>query len=92
MIVKKEVAHYYQLKDLLDEGKITNLALQPKFNTASSVILDGKRKPKSKQALIHDDEAMMIDKAVSMLKSDSPMMAKIIKKVYVDDKYKKKVD
>ena len=31
----------------------------------------------------------MIDKAVSMLKSDSPMMAKIIKKVYVDDKYKK---
>ena len=89
---KKEVAHYYQLKDLLDEGKITNLALQPKSNTASSVILDGKRKPKSKQALIHDDEAMMIDKAVSMLKSDSPMMAKIIKKVYVDDKYKKKVD
>ena len=49
------------------------------------MILDGKRKPKSKQALIHDDEAMMIDKAVSMLKSDSPMMAKIIKKVYVDE-------
>lgn len=24
---KKEAAHYYQLKDLLDEGKITNLAL-----------------------------------------------------------------
>ena len=56
------------------------------------MILDGKPKSKSKQALIHDDEAMMIDKAVSMLKSDSPMMAKIIKKVYVDDKYKKKVD
>lgn len=49
------------------------------------MILDGKRKPKSKQALIHDDEAMMIDKAVSMLKSDSPVMAKIIKKVYVDE-------
>ena len=47
------------------------------------MILDGK--PKSKQALIHDDEAMMIDKAVSMLKSDSPMIVKIIKKIYVDE-------
>lgn len=27
----------------------------------------------------------MIDKAVSILKSDSPMMVKIIKKVYVDE-------
>lgn len=49
------------------------------------MILDGKPKSKSKQALIHDDEAMMIDKAVSILKSDSPMMVKIIKKVYVDE-------
>tara|TARA_R100000935_G_scaffold49858_1_gene75491 strand:+ start:1654 stop:1824 length:171 start_codon:yes stop_codon:yes gene_type:complete len=56
------------------------------------VILDGKRKPKPKQALIYDAEDMMIDKAVSILKSDSPVIAKIIKKVYVDNKYKKKVD
>ena len=82
---KKEASHYYQLKDLLDEGKITNLALQPKFNIAVSVILDSKRKSKSKQVLIHDDEAMMVDKAVSMFRSDSPVIAKIIKKLYVDE-------
>lgn len=41
---KKEGARYYQLKDLFDKGEITNLTLQPKFNIAASVILDGKRK------------------------------------------------
>lgn len=82
---KKEGAHYYKLKAQLLAGTISDLKLQPKFNIAASVILDGKRKPKSKQALIHDDETMMIDKAVSMIKSDSPVMAKIIKKVYVDE-------
>lgn len=41
---KKEGAHYYKLKDLQDAGKITNLTLQPKFDIAASVILDGRRR------------------------------------------------
>lgn len=52
---KKEGAHYEKLKTQLLADKISDLKLQPKFNIAASAILDGKRKPKSKQALIHDD-------------------------------------
>ena len=38
---------------------------------------------KSSAPLIHDDEAMQIDKAVSSLNRENPVMARIIKKVYV---------
>lgn len=41
---KKEGAHYRKLKALLEAGKISNLKLQPKFNIAASVMLDGKKK------------------------------------------------
>jgi hypothetical protein len=41
---KKEGAHYYKLKDQLAAGKISNLTLQPKFDIAQSVILDGTKR------------------------------------------------
>ena len=41
---KKEGAHYYKLKALQAAGKITNLTLQPKFDIAASVILDGTKR------------------------------------------------
>lgn len=47
---KKEGAHYRKLKALLEAGKISNLKLQPKFNIAASVILDGKKKAIRKYA------------------------------------------
>lgn len=40
---------------------------------------------KSSKPLIHDDEALKIDRAVSALHKANPVLAKIIKKVYVDD-------
>lgn len=40
----KEGQHYRKLKRLLEAGKISDLKLQPKFNIAASVMLDGKKK------------------------------------------------
>lgn len=41
---KKEGRHYLRLKTLLAAGKISDLKLQPKFDIAQSVILDGRKK------------------------------------------------
>lgn len=41
---KKEAARYLYLKDQLASGNITDLQLQPKFDIAASVYLDGTKR------------------------------------------------
>lgn len=62
---KKEADHFIYLKSLLDAGKISDLILQPTFDIAQSVYLDGRkcsvRKYKADFSYIDSDGNLIVE-------------------------------